>query len=550
MKRLILTVLLAAGGLPSPSAAQVARTTVAQLEQHYSRLRHWDDRHRLLSNRNADSAGDALTVTAVAESLSAARRDFARALDAFPPDSPHARDPAVRLMAREWAEHLSGHGTPSEQQEQASAACGGETPASGHAKSAVGPLTDWIYGCFGSAAGRIVVRGETLNRLEVLGRLGHRPDSAQRRELFLSLAPVWRSINGDNTPNSPYRILVRLRRAAWGDSLAPILGKGPAWGLSPATLERWLVGALERWRAITPDSLVEPWDWYYAMGAASRTLDPLAPQLPDLLRIDRGYYRQLGADPDLLGVHYDIEPRDGKDPVAFTDFGDRTGTAGETHYRTEPWVFASYLSGGIDNLAELLHETGHAIHIAAIHTRPAYLDWPDNDTFTEALADVAAAELYEPAWQLRYLGDSATTAASLHAKYGGIMFDMAWALFEIRVHQDPAADPNRVWTDITSRYLHIRPHPEWSWWAMRGQLVDAPGYLINYALGAFLVADLRARVVALRGSLTVADSTTYPWLTERLYRFGRERPARQVLQEFLGRPLRAESLFRDLDRLR
>ena len=34
--------------------------------------------------------------------------------------------------------------------------------------------------------------------------------------------------------------------------------------------------------------------------------------------------------------------------------------------------------------------------------------------------------------------------------------------------------------------LGIEPHPEWSWWAIRGQLIDLPGYLANYALSAIV----------------------------------------------------------------
>ena len=58
-------------------------------------------------------------------------------------------------------------------------------------------------------------------------------------------------------------------------------------------------------------------------------------------------------------------------------------------------MFATYRTGGLDNLNELLHETGHAAHLAAIRTRPAFRDWPDSDPFTEAVADVAALDVYE-----------------------------------------------------------------------------------------------------------------------------------------------------------
>ncbi|MBL0173414.1 MAG: hypothetical protein IPP90_22540, partial [Gemmatimonadaceae bacterium] len=140
-------------------------------------------------------------------------------------------------------------------------------------------------------------------------------------------------------------------------------------------------------------------------------------------------------------------------------------------------------------------------------------------------------------------------AESLRAKYAGIVFDMAWALLEIRVHRTPDADPNRLWTEITSQYLRIRPHPEWSWWAMRGQLIEDPGYLINYALGAFLVADMRARAAQQWGSFTIADTSTYVRLTDHLYRFGRERSSRDVLDGFLGRAPSPDALRNDLRRM-
>jgi hypothetical protein len=121
-------------------------------------------------------------------------------------------------------------------------------------------------------------------------------------------------------------------------------------------------------------------------------------------------YRALGADlaPSACGTT--SPPRDGKTPVAFTTFGGRRPIV--------PWVFATYRTGGLDNLNELLHETGHAIHLAAIRTRPAYTDWPDADPFTEAVADFIALDVYEPAWQQRWLGDSVPLADGLRDDTG------------------------------------------------------------------------------------------------------------------------------------
>ncbi len=402
-------------------------------------------------------------------------------------------------------------------------------------------LTGRTFACYGAAARRIIVERDTLDRLSILGLLGRTDDADRRRRLFLALDPVWKSVNGDDGNGSPYRAMVRGRLGRWAAGSTPMAQRARSLGVSSDTLEQWLVSVLEAWHAGMPDTLVEPWDFYYLTGAASRMLSARVP-LDSLAPLTNRYYRALGADPVKLRVHYDLVPRPGKYPVSFTDFGGRNPI--------EPWIFTSYRIGGIDNLEELLHEAGHAVHIAAIRTRPSYKDWPDSDTFTEAIADLAALDIYEPAWQRKFLGAAAPLQASLRAKYSGIVMDVAWSLFEICVHRSPETSPNRIWADITSRYLGIRPHPEWSWWAMRGQLVNSPGYMLNYAFGAILIADIRTRLVSARGSFTTGDPGWYRWVSSRLYRFGHARPARQVVEDFLGRPVSVSALLADMARIR
>jgi len=399
-------------------------------------------------------------------------------------------------------------------------------------------LAAYTFACYGAAARRIVVDADTLDRLSILGLLGRTNDPERRRRFFLALAPVWQSVNGDDGESSPYRAMVRLRRARWG-SQSPMEERARGLGVSLDTLEHWLVAVLSAWRASMPDTLLEPWDWYYLTGEASRRLSARIPR-DSLLPLVTRYYAALGADPERLGVHFDLVPRPGKYPISFTDFGARDPV--------EPWIFTSYRIGGFDNLGELLHETGHAVHIAAISTRPAYLDWPDSDTFTEAIADLAALELYEPEWQRRFLGDAAPLASSLRAKYAGIVLDISWSLLELRAHRSPEQSPNEIWTSITREYLRIKPHPEWSWWAMRGQLVESPGYMMNYAFGALLIADLRAALVAKHGAFSTGDPGWYRWVAAQLYRFGRERPARAVVEQFLRRGLSVQPILRDLGR--
>ena len=416
------------------------------------------------------------------------------------------------------------------------------------ARTAWGVFAERVYGCYGRQQSRVVTPSDTADRLTVLSRLGNDTSSARRQALWLALRPVWESVNGTNTSGSPWRQLVRVSAARWRTQGSPVDAAARSLGIDPAHTDELLTTMLDAWRRQLPGELVEPWDWYYANSAASRRLSPRVP-VRELERTTEAYYASFGASPRRLGVQYDLVPRAGKTPVAFTQFGGLPRQSRQGPHGADPFVFATYREGGLGNLVELLHETGHAIHIAAVNARPAFADWPDSDPLTEALADVPALEAYEGPWQVKYLGDSARTAESLREKYSGVMMDVAWALFELRMHQDPERDPNVVWTDITERYLHIAPHPEWSWWAMRGQLVNSPGYMMNYALGAMLVADIRSRVAERKGGFVRGGPKLYGWLADELYRFGRAKASRDVLAQFLGRPVGPEGVVRDVERI-
>ena len=156
------------------------------------------------------------------------------------------------------------------------------------------------------------------------------------------------------------------------------------------------------------------------------------------------------------------------------------------------------------------------------------MDWP-GDLFAEAFADVPSWSTYEPAWQRRYLGREAPEQDSLRALYASVVLDVAWALFEVRMLSAPATDPNALWTEITSHYLHIVPHPELSWWAVRVQLGDSPGYMVNYGFGAVLTADMRQHI---REALGQFDSDpALSRVSEHLLRYGSSGP-RTLLLDF------------------
>ena len=103
-------------------------------------------------------------------------------------------------------------------------------------------------------------------------------------------------------------------------------------------------------------------------------------------------------------------------------------------------------------------------------------------------------------------------------------------------------------SEIVADGLGIEPHPEWSWWAVRGQLIDSPGYFANYGLSAITAAALRARIRELRGDWSTGDHGWYAFVSERLLRFGGERSPASLIADLLGGPLTEAPLLADLAR--
>jgi hypothetical protein len=396
------------------------------------------------------------------------------------------------------------------------------------------------------------VGDEVMDRLTVTARLAREPDPAERRRLFLAMEPAWQTLNADDGEASPYRRLLRSSAERWARDGSPIDANAAALGITPSEVEPTMRRLLASFRSVAlGGGLVEPWDYRFVVGALARRLDDWIP-LDRLRPINDAHLRSIGADPATLRVHYDIVPRAGRPviPTAFTVTADIARRLDDGRWRAAtPWVFATYAEGGIGNLEELLHESGHALHYAAIRTRPAHFAWPPEQTaFVEAIADVVGWTTHEPAFLGAQLGIDVSVRDSVVARYGNVVLDAAWTLFEVELHRHPERSPNEVWAGIAERDLGVRGHPEWAWWAMRGQLIDGPGYLANYALGAVMVAAVRARIRELRGDWATGDPGWYDFVSARLLHSGGAASARELLAAFLGGPLTAGPLLDDVAR--
>jgi hypothetical protein len=409
-------------------------------------------------------------------------------------------------------------------------------------------LQEALYACFAELANSLHFENRVVTRVAAFDLLTRMPERERRESLFEAFLPLWQALNGDDGARSPYRRMIRMAAARVGSGKSPVDAAARTVGVSPAQTERWLERILDTWRQVSGDALVEPWDYRFEAGAGERELGDLI-ALAALQPLNQRYYRDLGLDLAGAAVIYDLAPRSGKAPLAYTDYVRRGRMLRGTWQPTIVRVSASYQRGGLGPLNELVHENGHAAHMLALRTRPAFMDLGE-PIFYEAFADVPAWSVYEPAWQQKYLGRSVAESRSLRALYSAVMLDVAWALFDLRMLRDPDADPNWLWSDITSRYLHVKPHPELPWWAVRVQLVHKPGYMVNYGLGAVITADIRERITQQLGSFDAGNERWYGWTSQRLLRTGEEQETATLLRSFLGRAVSPQPLLRQLQRLK
>src|SRR5918994_420091 len=408
-------------------------------------------------------------------------------------------------------------------------------------------LRQALYACFGALSNSLDFEGEKVTRVGAFDLLTRMNEPERRKKLFLGFVPLWQAINGKSERDSPYRRVITMAAERGRTEGTEIDAAAKTVGASTAEVENWLLQILDAWRKASGDKPMEPWDYRYRGGATERELgDAIAREA--LQPINERYYRDLGAQLSAWNVIYDLDPRPGKAPLAYTDYVKRGRSHDGKWDPTLVRVSGNYARGGLGLINELVHENGHVVHMMALHTRPAFMDLGD-PLFYEAFADVPSWSTYEPAWQQKYLGRRSAEDSSLRALYSSVMLDVAWALFELRMLRAPTQDPNAVWTEITSRYLHVIPHPELSWWAVRVQLVKSPGYMVNYGLGAVVTADLRQRIATQLGPFATGDERWFGWLSQHLLSSGQTHETAGLLREFLGRSVSPQALLTQIGRM-
>ena len=177
-------------------------------------------------------------------------------------------------------------------------------------------------------------------------------------------------------------------------------------GLSAGAGERWLEQALAAWGRVQAAGTLEPWDFRYSVSRAARDVQACAHNLQEA---NARFFGDLGADLARLQVIVDVDARPDKAPVDYTDFARIGRPEGSAWRPAIPRVSIHLGEEGLGSANELAHESGHAVHYAAIRARPS-LQMPDDLSLAaESFADITGWSVFSPVWQQKYFGCSSTT---------------------------------------------------------------------------------------------------------------------------------------------
>ncbi|MGH8645944.1 MAG: hypothetical protein ACREX4_16385 [Gammaproteobacteria bacterium] len=323
---------------------------IPAIEELYQEARALRDEIDVTRSRGSITTRAGVALADLVVRYNAARAELERALAAgasapLSEDDHRALEVMRRTLAQELVdEEIARAGT------QGEVDCTYDPELVANRKDGYEALSKRIYACFSRAAHSLSFDGEPIDWLTIFGLLTLTDDPSRREELWRAFAPIWEAVNGDNGPRNPYRTLVRKNSARLRDEGKGLGESVRSIGIEPAVMEEWLTLVLQKWHDTTPDTPmpIEPWDFSYNAGQGHRALSERIP-IESLRPINDRFYGDLGADPAALQVQYDLEPRASKDPVAFTTFGRRPRTDGDAVIPGEPWVFASYQIGGLED---------------------------------------------------------------------------------------------------------------------------------------------------------------------------------------------------------
>lgn len=191
-------------------------------------------------------------------------------------------------------------------------------------------------------------------------------------------------------------------------------------------------------------------------------------------------------------------------------------------------------SDGFDELTNLFSNLSLGIYNSNIYQTDYLYSSAASDCFKNAIGTLFSGYLCKEGWLRKYPGlpEPAVMEMTNYLKFKklySIRKMILDAKFEQAIYQNPYADINRIYEDLSDEILKMQIHPHISPWAVNQRLVSDPVSIPEIIIGECIAAQIGSYLKEKYG--TVLDNEhTREYMVQNIFRFG-ARDNWQVLLE-------------------
>jgi len=285
---------------------------------------------------------------------------------------------------------------------------------------------------------------------------------------------------------------------------------------------------------------LRPWHYHDLSSVYDLDLDKYYKD-KDVVEIARAFYADIGLPIDDLIAKSDLFEREGKGRQIFSI---NIGKEGDIR------VLANVKSNS-KSMYYLLHEFGHAVFRKNIdRSLPWLLRDPAAESVTEAVSMMFDRLVSDPVWlrdvvgisgeEYQKIADQALKAQRLQRLFLNRQMQVM-VRFEKAMYENPHQDLNKLWWDLTEKYLMVkRPeNQEINEWASKIHIALYPAYYPNYMTAEVLASQFQHYIAEhISGDSGFAGKTAIgEYLIQNVYGSGKTLPWRELVRRATGEDL-------------
>ncbi len=284
---------------------------------------------------------------------------------------------------------------------------------------------------------------------------------------------------------------------------------------------------------------LEIWDLAYAYADINGDVDRYFPADSQLPYIERSL-NKIDFDLNQLPIYFDLASREGKSQLAYA-------FPIKTPYDVR---VLGNVTEGLYSTRVLLHEIGHAVHLAHITQDQPLFTNNFSASWAEGMAQITAALCDERSW----LETCASMPAGLTDRYvvakqeQDIIYlrtTLMRLYFEYEAYANPNRNLNELYWDLFEKYLMLPRHYDIKPWAAIIHYTTHPVYLHNYLM-ADIIAAQTVDYLKKNYDTIVDNPMVGSFLVQNYFRFGSRYDWRELLERGTGEKLNPQYL---IDRL-